>query len=96
MSISGQIEGRKILESVVPDYPEQARRDGSEGVVAVHFTVLPDGRVKDNMYLEQTSVYRDLNRAAMAAVKQFRFAPMPADQHHVEQWGIITLVFRLH
>lgn len=96
MTISGQIQGRKILKSELPRYTDQARRKGWEGVVAVHFTVLPDGRVKDNMYLEQTSVHRDLNQMALEAIKQFRFAPLPNDQSAVEQWGVITIVFRLN
>ncbi len=96
MTISGQIQGRKILSSVTPVYPDEARRHGWEGVVAVHFTVLADGRVKDNMYFEQSSVHRDLNRSAMEALKQFRFAPLRAEQAAVEQWGVITIVFRLH
>lgn len=95
MTISGQIQGRKILKSVPPVYTTKAKQNGWEGVVAVHFTVKADGRVKDNMYFEQTSVHRDLNKAAMAAIKQFVFAPLGADQAAVEQWGVITIVFRL-
>jgi TonB family protein len=96
MTISGEIKGRKILKSVVAEYPAQARKKGWEGVVAVHFTVLADGRVKDNTYFEQTSVHRPLNQAALEAIKQFKFAPLPAGQAAVEQWGIITIVFRLN
>lgn len=96
MTISGQIKGRKILQSAPAEYSAQARRQGWEGVVAVHFTVLADGRVKDNMYFDQTSVHRDLNQAAMAAIRKFRFAPLPAGQAAVEQWGVITIVFRLN
>ena len=77
MTISGQIQGRKILSSAPAEYSDLARRKGWEGVVAVHFTVLADGRVKDNLYFEQTSVHRDLNQAAMAAIRKFRFAPCP-------------------
>ncbi len=95
MSVSGQISGRKILRVVAPEYSRSAKQKGWEGVVAVHFTVLPDGRVKDNFYLEQTSAHRDLNRSAMAAIRQFRFAPLPGEEPQVEQWGIITFVFRL-
>jgi protein TonB len=95
MTISGQIAGREILRRVPPEYTARARREGWEGVVAVHFTVLPDGRVKDNVYFEQTSVHRDLNQAAMAAIREFRFAPLPAEKAAVEQWGVITIVFRL-
>jgi TonB family protein len=46
--------------------------------------------------LEQTSVHRDLNQAAMKAIRQFKFAPLPASQSAVEQWGVITIVFRLN
>jgi TonB family protein len=48
------------------------------------------------MYFEQTSVHRDLNQAAMQAIKQFVFAPLGGDQAAVEQWGVITIVFRLN
>jgi len=95
MTISGQISDRKVVASAMPVYSEAARKAGWEGVVAVHFTVLPDGRVKDNMYFDQTSAHRDLNRAAMDAVKQFRFEPL-AGADRVEQWGVITIVFRLN
>ncbi len=94
MTISGQIVGRKVVKSVLPIYSERARRQGWEGVVAVHFTVLPDGRVKDNVYIQQASTHQDLNRAALAAIRQFRFEPLPQDKR-VEQWGVITIVFRL-
>jgi len=95
MSISGQISGRKILEVVAPVYSRSAKQKSWEGVVAVHFTVLPDGRVKDNLYLEQSSAHRDLNQSAMAAIRKFRFAPLAGDDSQVEQWGVITFVFRL-
>ncbi len=96
MTISGQIQGRRILTSVPPQYTDLARKKGWEGVVAVHFTVKADGHVKDNLYFEQTSVHRDLNQAARAAIKQFVFAPLGPDQAAVEQWGVITIVFRLN
>lgn len=94
MTVSGQIVGRKIVRSTPPVFSEEARKRGWEGVVAVHFTVMPDGRVKDNMYFEQTSAHRDLNRAAMTAIKQFQFEPLASD-NRIEQWGVITIVFRL-
>jgi TonB family protein len=96
MSITGEISGRKVLHMVPPKYSSLAKKKGWEGVVAVHFTVLPDGRVKDNLYFEQTSAHRDLNQAAMTAIRQFKFAPLSGDDSQVEQWGLITFVFRLH
>jgi len=94
MTISGQIQGRKIVQSSLPVYSDEAKKKGWEGMVAVHFTVMPDGRVKDNLYFEQTSPHRDLNRAAMDAIRQFVFESLQGAQR-VEQWGVITIVFRL-
>ena len=94
MTISGQIQGRKIVKSTLPVYSEEAKTKGWEGVVAVHFTVMPDGRVKENLYFEQTSPHRDLNRAAMDAISQFVFESLQGAER-VEQWGVITIVFRL-
>jgi TonB family protein len=68
---------------------------GWEGVVAVHFTVLPDGRVKDSTRIQQMSAHSDLNQAALAAIEKFRFAPLDTGEAQVEQWGVITFVFRL-
>ena len=76
MSITGEISGRKVLHMVPPKYSSLAKKKGWEGVVAVHFTVLPDGRVKDNLYFEQTSAHRDLNQAAMTAIRQFDLPPL--------------------
>ena len=94
MTISGQIKDRKIVQSTMPVYSDDARTNGWEGIVAVHFTVMPDGRVKDNVYFDQTSPHRDLNRAAMAAIKKFKFEALTG-ANRVEQWGVITIVFRL-
>lgn len=95
MSITGQIAGRKIVRLASPEYSARAKQQGWEGTVAVHFTVLPDGRVKDNTRVQQMSQHRDLNQAAMEAIKKFQFAPLPAGDAQVEQWGVITFVFRL-
>ncbi len=94
MTISGQIKDRKIVQSTMPVYSDEAKRRGWEGIVAVHFTVMPDGRVKDNVYFDQTSPHRDLNRAAMAAIKKFKFEALTGT-NRVEQWGVMTIVFRL-
>ena len=94
MSITGEISNRRILKSVPPEYSALAKSKGWAGVVAVHFTVMPDGNVKSNMFFEQTSAHRDLNKAAMEAIKMFRFEPLEGSLQ--EQWGVITIMFRLN
>lgn len=93
--ISGQISNRRIIRSISPEYPEDARKGGIEGVVSLHLTVMPDGSIKDNVYVEETSGHRSLDRVAMRAVKEWLFAPLAPDVAQVEQWGIITVVFKL-
>lgn len=95
MRLSGPLLGRKILISVVPEYPELAKRKGIEGRVDLHLTVTPDGSVKDNVYVERTSGHRGLNRAAIEAIKKWVFAPLSPDVAQIEQWGIVTVFFKL-
>jgi len=95
MSLSGEISDRDIVKAVPPVYPDQAKAKGWEGAVAVHFTVLPNGTVKDNVYIEQAAAHHVLNQAAMAAIKKWTFSPLETGKAQVEQWGILTIVFRL-
>ena len=43
----------------------------------------------------QASAHHVLNEAAQAALRQWRFSALPAKDAQVEQWGILTIVFRL-
>lgn len=95
MTITGPLSGRAINKAVPPLYPEIARKHGWEGAVAIHFTVLADGAVKDNMYVEQASAHHELDGAAMAALRQWIFSALPAHEAQVEQWGVLTIIFRL-
>ena len=52
----------------VPDYPEWAKRDGTEGSVTLYFFVMPDGRVKENVLVERTSGFSDFDDRAVARV----------------------------
>jgi len=51
--------------------------------------------VKDNMYLEQASAHHALNESAMIALRDWLFSPLPAGQAQVEQWGVLTIIFKL-
>jgi len=95
MRLSGPLSGREILRSFAPEYPEWATRKGIEGRVDLHLTVNQNGLVKDNVYVERTSGQTGLDRVAIDAVKRWVFAPLPPDVAQIEQWGIITIFFRL-
>ncbi|MEA5464336.1 energy transducer TonB [Leptothoe sp. PORK10 BA2] len=57
-----------------PDYPDAARQAGIEGAPLVHYDVDENGYVI-NVSLAASSGNADLDRAALAAVQQYRFTP---------------------
>lgn len=92
MQISGQIANRKIVQRVRPLYPARALREGREGTVQVKFWVAPNGRVRPNVIVVRSSGSPDLDQAVIQAIRQWRFAPLPVEE---DQWGVLTVVFRL-
>ena len=91
MELTGQVANRKILKKVKPIYPARARREGWEGVVVLKFWVTPEGAVV-NITVVRSSGYPELDRAAMSALRQWRFAPK---QGAGNEWGQLTVRFRL-
>ena len=57
-----------------PSYPREALRRGIGGTVRVKATIAPDGSVA-RMEVAESSGDRYLDRAAMEAVRRWRFAP---------------------
>ena len=57
-----------------PRYPSTERRRGIEGRVMVAFTVDPSGRVQ-NARVSQSSGNANLDRAALTAVRKWKFRP---------------------
>lgn len=77
-----------------PAYPRKARRRGYEGVVALAVLVGRDGRVK-TLRVERGSGYRLLDRAALRAVRGWRFQPGSENGRQVEMWVEVPIRFRL-
>jgi TonB family protein len=90
----GPIADRRILRQVTPVYPEWAKRDGVEGSVALYFVVRADGTVKENILIQRTAGFGDFDENARAALREWRFEPLKRGEAG-EQWGTITLNFRL-
>jgi len=61
------------LSKISPSYPEKARRLRSEGTVTLGLIVTKDGSSQDVHVVK--GVDDDLNQAAIAAVKQWKFEP---------------------
>ena len=92
--LMGPIADRRIVHQVTPVYPEWAKRDGVEGSVTLYFIVRSDGTIKENVLIQKTAGFGDFDENARAALREWRFAALPAGETG-EQWGTITLNYRL-
>jgi TonB family protein len=74
--IEYQIEARaaiEVVDVVYPEYPEELRKSGSSGTVALRVEVGPDGKVKT--IAVATSQLAAMNTATVEAVKKWTFKP---------------------
>lgn len=92
-SIEGPLSNRAVLHKVIPEYPAWAEEQGIMGTVRIYFSVTRDGRISSTLRVDRTSGYPELDRLAMAALQQWRFAPSGSEGG--SQWGIITFMFSL-
>lgn len=77
-----------------PDYPARALREGTVGTVLVLAHIGPDG-VPTSTEVAQSSGSRELDRAAMSAVRRWRFEPAIGDGHPVVSDVVVPIDFRL-
>ncbi len=95
-TIEGELAARAIKHQVDPVYPDWAKKQGIEAVVKFRLTVLPNGLLReDDLQLDQTSGYRELDRAVYDALVQWQFQPLDPSVPQVDQSGVITFSFSL-
>jgi len=94
--IRGPLSQRKILRKIIPTYPEWAEKEGVEAGVSVHFIVLSDGKVKDNIYVVKTSGYPGIDKLVMETLREWLFASLKGDIYGKEEWGVLTFYFTLN
>lgn len=68
----------KLVSQVQPEFPRQLVNTLQSGMVAVRFTVRPDGSVSQAEAL--SSSHKRLSQAAIDAVRQWRFAPIKQER----------------
>lgn len=71
---TGSTTAPEAISQSAPTYPRDALRRGVGGTVRVQVTVSTDGSV-ERMEVAQSSGDRNLDRAAMEAVRRWRFKP---------------------
>ena len=74
-SVGAVVEARPAyLKNPAPTYPDEARRQGQEGVVLLSVDVDSSGRVNE-LNIKQSSGYALLDDSAVRAVRRWRFEP---------------------
>lgn len=79
----------------VPEYPSRARRRGYEGTVILKVLVDRNGGVAE-LEIYESSGYRMLDRAALRAVKTWRFIPGRKGKEKIDMWVMIPVRFELN
>jgi TonB family protein len=80
---------------VKPRYPDAARRQGIEGTVIIKAYVTEQGRV-EQVQVEQSAGYKDLDQAAVEAVGRWRFQPARWGRQPIAMWVSIPVRFVLN
>lgn len=87
---SGYADGDLMpIVAITPDYPERAKRSGTEGFVTLEFTVGQRGRVRDPRVLE-AQPRGVFERSALQAIARFRYRPRVVDGQPMAVTGVRT------
>jgi protein TonB len=82
------------LNNPKPVYPASAKKMGMEGKVMLKVFVSREGRVL-NIEVGQSSGYEILDKAALEAVKNWRFVPARQGESPRDEWVQVPVAFVL-
>ncbi len=93
--VGGAVEDAKLVQGtrVPPQYPESSKANGIEGLVVLEATISADGTPTDLKVV--SSPDDSLSKAALEAVKQWRYQPTLLNGDPVEVVTTIDVDFRL-
>jgi len=83
----------QLISRIEPQYPAIAVQTKTEGTVRLHAIVSRDGRITS---LDVISGHPFLVKAALDAVRQWRYRPTLLNGEPVEVETSITVIFRMH
>jgi protein TonB len=93
VKLSEGVQEAQLLSRVEPQYPIIAKQTRTEGTVRLHAIISRDGRITS---LDVISGHPFLVKAALDAVRQWRYRPTLLNGEPVEVETSITVIFRLH
>jgi periplasmic protein TonB len=80
-----------LAQPVDPEYPASAKASGQRGSVVLQVLIARDGTVQDAKFLQGSLIFA---RAAIDAVKQWRFKPYSMNGRAVSVQTVMTLNFK--
>lgn len=86
--------GAKMVAIVPPRYPMESRRGKEQGTVVLTVVLNTDGSVAD-VHIAQSSGHRRLDRAALEAVRKWRWSPTIRGGEPVMVQGMVDIPFIL-
>jgi protein TonB len=90
--VGGSVEAAKMERMVQPIYPQIARTAHISGTVVLHAVIAKDGSIQELQYVSGPAL---LMRAAMDAVRQWKYHPTLLNGEPVEVDTTIQVVFSL-
>ncbi|MET0269419.1 MAG: energy transducer TonB, partial [Sphingomonas sp.] len=84
----------KMVSGDPPRYPTESRRKREEGTVVLRLTLAVDGSVAD-IGVAQGSGFERLDKAALAAVRRWRWSPTMVGGEPVQVRGLVRIPFAL-
>ena len=90
--VGGAVQHARLVNSVQPEYPEEAKKAGIEGTVKLHVILTKDGGIEQ---IQVVSGQPLLVKAALDAVRFWRYQPTLLNGEAVEVDTTIDVVFQL-
>jgi periplasmic protein TonB len=90
--VGGAVQQAKMIRQVQPVYPQIAKTAHVQGTVILHAIIAKDGTIQELQYISGPPL---LMRAAMDAVRQWRYAPTLLNGDPVEVDTTISVIFTL-
>lgn len=91
---SANLNGIRMIAGEPPRYPLESRRLKEQGTVRLRVLLGTDGRVK-TIEVATSSGFERLDKAALGAVRHWRWAPIVRDGQPVEVPGFLDIPFVL-
>jgi TonB family protein len=90
--LKGDLKPPKLIKKVEPVYPDEARKNGVQGVVILEAKIGERGQVIDAMILRSVP---QLDQAAIDALKQWVYEPMTLNGKPIKTLITVTVRFKL-